>query len=344
MWKKNLPLVLSALLLLVAGGCVKEDLSKCPPENPPAFKFTYTDENGNNTAADRMKDMRFYVFDQTTGLLVDVIRVSPEDIAKGTFNTSNLKDGKYTFVAWAGSGPDFLKDGFKDGQATGTNPSGYPGAQIGVTTLGDFRLALDTNPSTTPGGQVTPKNPQFDTMYWANVPDVTIQNGRPVGDVPVNFTKVTSNLQIDLSGLENLPPGTTPRVFVTGKNGVILGNGTIDPNSPVVRYDPYSQSTTGNTLTSLIKTMRLDLSHASDMPVMLYVQDQTGRNLVQPINVIDTIRNMRDAQGNQPYQTQAAVDRTDVFKIGVAIQPSGPGDVGLNVHVTVNGFTPAPLL
>jgi hypothetical protein len=344
MWKINLSFLLSALLL--ASGCVREDRSACPPPTPaePDFKFVYSPNNdGKNEFPERIKDMQLYVFD-SNGVLVDIIRVSKEDLANGTLNT-NLPDGKYTFVAVAGSGPDLTQGGFHGGQSSGTNPSGYPPATIGTTTLGDFRVMLDTNPSATPGGNATPKVPQFDDLYWGTATDVTIQNGKPAGTVNMNLTKVTSRLEIDLSGLENLPAGTTPHIFVTGRNDIILGNGTLDPNAPVVRYDPYSQTTQGNTLTALIKTMRLDLSRSSDMPVMLYVQDPvTGQNLIDPINVVDTIRNMKDANGNPAYPDQASIDRQDLFRIGLALQPRQNSDSNvLNVKVTVNGFQPTPL-
>jgi hypothetical protein len=333
--------MLSALFIL--GGCVKDDRSACPPLKKD-FEFIYSPKgDGTNEFGNRIKDMSIYVFDQKTGVLVDIIKVSKEDLANGTMKNT-LPDGNYTFVSWAGGGPDLTQGGFHGGTATGNNTGAYPPATIGQTTLGDFRMMLDTNPPATPGGYVTPKVPQFDDLYYGSS-NVTIQNGKPTAPVNMNFTKNSTNLQVDLSGLENLPAGTVPRIFVTGRNGVLTSNDALDPNAPTVRYDPYSQTVSGNTETALIKTLRLDMSRSSDMPVMLYVQDAAGNNLVAPINLIDTIRNMRDANGNQPYQTQAAIDREDLFRIALAIQPRQPSstDALLTVRVVINGFQPTPL-
>jgi hypothetical protein len=327
--------------LWIMGGCVKDDRANCPVPNPeePRIQFTFKDKDGKDDP-NRLKTVQLYVFNQETGVLTDIIQVSPEDLARG-YVVPNLPDGKYTMVAWAGSGPDLTQGGFRNGQASGTNPVGYPAATIGTTTLGDFRMMLQTNPPTTPGGPATVTVPQFDDLFHSIATDVVIQNGKPVGKVDMTFTKNSSSLAIHITGVDNVAGPKPLRVFVVGRNGDLLYDDTLDPNAPSIQYNPYSQTNGTTTTDALIKTLRLDMSKETTQPVMLYIQDANGQNVVAPVNVVTAIRQIRDASGNAPYQTQADIDREEQFKLDIAIARSGDGS--LNLKVIINGFQPQPL-
>lgn len=329
-------------IILLAAGCVKEDRGGCPVGIP--MKFSYTlNESGKEALSTYVKTIRVYVFDRQTGLLANVIDVGSASIAKGSAY-ADLPDGRYTMIAWAGGGSDLTAGGFHDGQASSyTTPDAFPPAKIGTTTLSDFRMMLDTNPA---AGTVSfiPKIKQFEDLFYATAGDVTVSGGKASPEVKFDFVKNSSLLDIRISGLHYLTRATTsPRVFVTGSNGLLLSNDNIDSNAQNIRYEPYSETSNEDTMNVLIKTLRLDLGRESGMPVLLYVQNAVnGQNIINPpLNVVTLIRRIRDEQGKNLYDSQADIDREDKFVIEIELSGSGKD---LSVKITVNGFETVTLI
>jgi hypothetical protein len=340
MRKNNLLFLLLALIL--ATGCVYEDLSDCIEDFHLSFLY---DMNGDGTDdfGKEVKGMVVYVFDQQTGLLADIVEVSPEDLSKGYFNP-NLPDGKYTFIAWASSGSNLNNGGFSTGQA-GSTPGSYTPPTIGTTLIDDFRLYLNT---TTPaGGMPTPTIEQFDNLYYAVARDVQIKNGRPTAPAKLDFTKNSTILDVNITGLENIPnnsSGTPPVVYVTGTNAVLTQNDTTDPNAQQVRYNSYQQTPGVNSVQDMIKTLKLDINQPTAQQPLLHITDpNTGKDLVPPIPVVDAIKKMQNADGTPLIRNQRDLDNWPEFPLDVHIERGDNGEVIVTVRVVVGGFRPQPL-
>jgi hypothetical protein len=341
MWKNNLLFLL--LVTVLAGGCIRENLSDCVVELYIDFLYD-KDGDGKDDFEKEVKGMVVYVFDQTTGLLVDIVEVDKADLAKGYFNP-NLPDGKYTFLAWASSGQNLGDGGFSTGQMSGSDPGSYSPPTIGSTLIDDFRLYLNT--TTPPGGGLpTPTMEQFDNLFYAVARDVSVKNGRPTVKTDLDFVKNSSILDVNVTGLENLPdPNTKPVVYVTGNNGVLTQNDTADPNARQIRYNPYEQVPGTNSVQEMIKVLKLDINQPTAQQPMIHITDPgTGRDLVPPIPVVDAIKKMQDESGTPLIRNQRDLDNWDQFPIDVAIGKNSDGDLTVNIKVVVEGFRPHPLL
>ncbi len=344
MFKK---IIIFSLLSCLISSCIREDRSDCPEGFRLQFSYTH-----NNTGEDRMAaevgDLRFYVFDKATGLLVDIIKVGAAQIAQGWIDVS-LPNGNYTIVAWAGSGPDLFADGYIEADMTDPSTHSYaPGATIGVTTLDNFRvmLACDTF-SGAPEGDITPCTGSFDDLFFA-MQDVTVNTAK---DQTVNFDfiKNTSVLSVEITGLEYLSSYTPVQgkanfsraaasdqpllVFATARNERYMYDNLIGANGRTVRYEPPYTALTATDMQVDIQIQRLDVVQHTGWPVLLYIQDvTTGSDMVQPINVLDAIMRVKDSHGNLRWPTQREIDNEDVFPFRISILHD------LSVNITVEGF------
>ena len=329
-------IVILSLLACMTSGCVKEDTGECAPGLRLYFRYTYNNM-GQDQLASRIGDIRIYLFDQSTGLLTDIIRAERQDIDRGWMEPS-ISKGVYTVVAWAADGEDMMQGGYHDAEMI--NPATHtfiPQARIGVTTLDNFRMVL-TSDALPAGsiGEITPSTEDFDHLFFAIAANVSIanKNGQVV---ELDFIKNTSILKVKVTGLEHLtraPAADQPlSVFVTGRNERGGYNNAIGSHAREVRYEPPCKTLTVTTANFDIKVQRLDIAYHIAHPVLLYVRNQhDGQDVIVPLDVMDAILQAEDAQGNPIWQTQEAIDREDEFPIEISILHD------LNVRVTVNGF------
>jgi hypothetical protein len=330
------------LVPFLAGSCVLENLDACFRGQPVVDFFYDMNGDGSNDFENKVKGMVVYVFDQTTGLLADIVEVSPADLSKGYFNP-NLPDGKYTFIAWGSSGPNLGDGGFSTGQDGG--PGGHLPATIGTTLIDDFRLYLNTT-SPAGGGMPSPTLAKFDDLYYAVARDVQIKNGRPIVPAKLDFTKNSTVLDVNITGLENIPNNTSgapPVVYVTGNNGVLMQNDATDPASQQIRYNSYQQTPGTNSVNDLIKTLRLDINQPTAQQPLLHITDpNTGRDLVPPIPVVDAIKKMQNPDGTPLIRNQRDLDNWPEFPLNVHIERGDNGEVIVTIRVVVTGFRPYP--
>jgi hypothetical protein len=347
-----LPTVIAALMSV---GCIEEQY-RCntrvaiPPISPLELP------NGGVVV---VKTIEFYVFDNATGLLVDIIRVPEEDIKRGSVDISGrLSDGNYTFIAWGDSDAD-LSRSYMPVQMNDAATNDYESPKIGVTKISDFYLLLVTDEL--PGevlGDVIPATYDFDDLYYAKLPNVTVSSGNVSMSTPLSFVSNTNSLVVTFTGIENVPSLRKKRlppsggvtrteddpldVFVLGKNGRYNADNEIDTYAQTVRYEPQylDYNVEGETISVIIKTMRLDIARHTIDPMMLYVQDETG-DIVPPLDLLHAILQIEDENGEQMYRSQAAIDRQAEFDIKVNFTETTPdpdGDVKIGVEVTINGW------
>lgn len=343
MFRKIVILLLPAIL---SAGCIREDMKDCAGGLRLRFRYTHNVQ-GKDLLAERVRDIRVYVFDQNTGALAHIIRPTSQDIANGYVDT-DIPDGIYTVSAWGGGGEDLMLEGYLDGRMTDTYTQSYTTPVIiGQTTPDNFRMMLACDPvARNITGDVTPRAVDFDDLFFAAAANIEARKGTRQ-TVDLDFIKNTCVLKISVTGLEYLASytpagrgssrapgaGQPLEVFVTACNGVYGHDNRIDAYAPRVRYEPPCRMLTPTRMEVDIKVLRLEIARHTADPVLLYVRDAAaGMDMVWPLDVLDAIVKAKDAQGNLLYQTQEDIDREDEFPIAISILSD------LSVSVTVNGF------
>ena len=339
MFKKISSLLLPVLFM---AGCTSEDLSEC---GVLRLDLHYT-MNGEHL--DRLSgnvgDVRIYVFDSNTKLLVRVIEPTPQDIARGYSEIQNPTPGKFTFVAWAGSGDDIHGSGFMEVEMD--DPENHNFRDLwddDETLLDDFYIMLEHDVIDDPSivGDKCPKG-DFVDLFHARVEDFEVVQAQKQ-TVEFDFMRNTNVLNITVTGLESLNSGNTTRaeadapvgLFVTGRNGRYKWDNTIDPYARLVRYEPTALTRTETDMESDIKTLHLNKERHADDPVLLYIVDPaTGDNLHQPIDIIEAIGQVKDEDGNYLYRTQEDIDRAYTFPILVEISDEGE----LVITISIDGW------
>jgi hypothetical protein len=328
-------LLFFTLLSLLAISCIKEDLDDCQRGLRLQFRYIHNNQN-TDLLSEQVQNIRIYLFDQNTGVLVDVILVGTQDIAQGYVDV-DTDEGLYTVVAWGGSSTNMIQGGYIDAQATNPATNTYAPIAIGTTTLDEFRMMLAYDPlsGNTLAG-VIPKVADFDELFYAAAANISVA-GWNRQTVSLDLIKNTSMLKVVITGLNYLSSRVTLpvpiEVFSTGKNWLYQYNNYPDIYAPRMLYRSfYSDALNANAdvMEVFIKQQRMNIGQTVLDPVLLYVQDASENNLITPLNVVDAIRQ------NPAYQTQSDIDREDLFIITMAIEP---GDLyNLTVTITINGW------
>ncbi|MCL2561380.1 MAG: FimB/Mfa2 family fimbrial subunit [Rikenellaceae bacterium] len=313
-----------SLLSLLTAGCVKENRDNC---RGLKLQFTYTYNNQDqNLLLEEVGSIRIYLFAQNTGILVDIIEVGAQDIARG-YVYADILDGVYTAVAWGASSENMTQGGYR---ATTSISQAPPPVAIGSTSLNDFRmmLAYGLLPAN-PEAEVAPQVKNFDHLFWAIAEDITVA-GRGTRTIPFEFQKNTSTLRVIINGIQYLPGRSLAplNVFTTGKNWAYAYNNIPDvAAAPRMLYEPQSVTVDVNRMEADIRQQRFVIAQSATDPVLLYIRDaQHGVNMLNPINVINAILQSPD------YNNQADIDREDLFIIELSIA------FDLSITVTVNGW------
>ncbi len=182
-----LPLLLVALMF---GSCIKEDMTDCPPDEASLrLQFSYTlNKENTEQLQKRVHNIKVFVFDQSTKLLMDIIDVNDADIAQG-YKDIDLPVGTYTLSAWGGGSTNIYDHGFTAGTLVNSNilkdpDASIPQTVIGVTTLNDFRFMVKGHSLQAEGmdlnspGDVTPigimSGINFDDLFFAMADNVTV--------------------------------------------------------------------------------------------------------------------------------------------------------------------------
>ncbi len=326
MLKKITVLLLGAALLT---GCIGESIDDCP-QCRLTLRYTYNYQDVDLITA-HIQDIHIYVFDQTTKLLVDVIEVGSADIERGWVEIGDLPDGRYTFVAWGGSGEDMSRS-FSESHMHDATKHEHSDSRIGTTTLDDFYMMLDYDelPADV-HGDIAPKSDDFDDLFYAKAEDITLKRGE-TRSVDFDFIRNTNMLKVTVTGLEHLwnhnynggtraPSADQPlHVFAVGKNGRYQWDNTIDPDARLVRYEPPCHTLTENTMEVDIKTMRLDIDRHTNDPVELHIRNAvTGHEMIAPLDVVGAITQARGTRNELLYPDQETIDRNYEFPFEISI-------------------------
>jgi hypothetical protein len=330
-------LLFISILILAVTGCIKEE-EDCDRGLKIQFRYVHNMQN-RDLLVEHVRNIRIYIFNENSNLLTDIISVGIQDIARGYISV-DTPPGEYTVIAWGGSSNDILRGGYAKFAAA--NPADTGAAlqdtpiAIGITTLEQFRIMLDDDPLTgNPLANATPKKADFDNLFYGVATGITVA-GWEYQEVNLDLIQNTSMLKVKVIGLNHLArtalPGMPVEIFLTGKKTVYLSNSRFDPNAPRMLFLPQNStlSTDENTIEAFIKQQKISTAQIIIDPVLLYLRNTAGSNLMAPLNIVDAIMQI------PAYHNQAEIDREDLFVIEIII---APGDsVGLTVTITVNGW------
>lgn len=340
-------LLIISIISFLAVSCVREDVTQCKTgEFRLNFEFTHNNQ-GENLLDGNVQDIRIYIFNQGTGILTEEVRVTVEDLKRGHVDIS-LPEGTYTFSTWGGSSEDMMKGGYLDAQMIDEPANVYISpARIGSATIEDFRMMLTFNGS--PIGrsaETMPEITDFDDLFFAIARDIRVAVGSK-DKITFDFIRNSHKIKVKISGLEYLPdfaaaPGVLTRdaetelpveIFAIGNNGLYCYDNQIGTYAQYFRYNPRHAYLVSSAVQVDIMLLRLDMVRHTAEPMMLYVRDKiTGRDLIDPLDIVGTILQAKDPEGHYIYQTQEDLDREDEYPIEISILRD------LSIRITVNGF------
>lgn len=319
------------LLLFVLTGCLKENTAGCPAGKLSiSLKYTINVE-GEDQLDEKIGYINLYIFDDATGLLVRIIPISHEQLVRGAYFT-DLDPGSYTFVAWAVNGQDLSRGGYEVVDMTNFAADIYTAPKVGVTTIDNFRVRLQTTAS---GENKIPANEQFNELYHAKAANIVVREGEQT--INFDFTKNTNTMKVRVEGLDHLisTRNTTPEVeiFAIGTDDRYNIHNTAGEPAAPLRYQRATTYPEANIAQSDIHILKLDMELHKTHPILLHLlRKQTGEKVMEPIDLLGLILRMKDANGALIFKTQQDLDRWDEFPIVIKIA------LDLSVTVGIEGF------
>ena len=326
---KNLIAILFAAAMFA--GCVRQDL----PDNWDGrgcrvlfgLEFHYTFD-GSDQVENYVKDIHLYVFDSETGVLYDIIDISAEEIARGGRIPASLPPGKFDFIAWGSGNKDITTGGFHESHMQDAQQQMLVGGVTkGVTTLDDFRMILGMEQQ---GDYAVPRVSNFDDIFFAESRKFEIMGDKDQ-TVTFDFVRNSHMLLITVEGVQHVLPATRAEaecpltIYVTGRNGSYCHDNTIDPYSPLLRYESAPHTVTKNEVKSDIKVLRLvKAMHIDDNTVDLVVEDKESGREIARIDVLKYItERIVDENGALKYPEQEDINKEKEFHIPLKFEPDG---------------------
>lgn len=367
--KYSSSLILIVLTAMISS-CTKEDTSDCFSGLRLKFDFTLHN-NGGNKFGDEVNRVRVYMFDEqgvlqlkaiddTRTLTYSYLQDGEVKIVTKPNPVGALPDdyvmhldvppGKYKVVAWGGSA--FNKESvFFDAQMNDPVTHDYQeGVTLGATTMEHFRLFMKYNYAPDLPEDIVPMVPEIDDLWYGaygtrnqttskyTMQEVVIKSNE-VTEADIELIKNTNVLKVTVTGFENIVAaksrGTSPlNVWVTAINGRYKIDNSIGENARSIRYTPHYEQIGTNEMLVDIKIMRIDLQKHVAQPMYLTIENPvTGQKFPeQPIDIVNTLMQAKDKNGNYIYNNQADFDREYEHPIEIKI------DVDLQVRIFIRGW------
>lgn len=318
---KLLPLVITVLM---TGGCIREDLSKCNPGVTVQFEYTLHNYEGDLFGSE-VDGVTVYVFDENDTYFMSH---TPEKYGENNSTTISLKGNtKYTLVAWGG---DMSSYTVGEKNAGGSVSAGL---KKGETKLANFVVALKEASQ----GTASAPTPLF---YGRAV--VTPQgSGEPV-TTKISLVKDTSVIKFVITDVTEESTGAALtaeglyEIYCIGENTVLNSENNIADGAPRLKYDPSKTATEGKVYQAEINMMRL---LQGDDTLMAIVRDTETSASYLNRNLVELL------QEKPSYKTQEGLDREDLFVIEMDIDRDYPGggDGSIYVVIRVNGWVINPI-
>jgi hypothetical protein len=341
----------SLLLAFALGGCIKEDNAYCPTGLRLRYDYVLN-TSYQSLLTSEIKSLRSYIFDKQTGVLVKIVDLTGEDIAR-RWKDVDLPEGEYVISSWGSSdaAEGFGREYLDGEMADVTDPESVGQIAVGSTTYQEFRMVLATDPVTRAAGEgeIAPINDGAvkSDLYAAFEMNATVEPNK-MSTVDFEMIQNTEQLHVLVTGLEFLEgmqtrageEVTMPYVSLTANSELYQFNNSLDPRSRQVLYGTIDASMEDAEAQMDIRTQRFEIAHFEHSPALLHLKNGSTNNdlLLQPLNILDdVILKARNENGQLAFPDQESIDRVNEFTIEIRFNdrnPSGP----LSVSVIVEGF------
>lgn len=290
-------LTVTMFTVLLLSGCIKEDLSACPPGNDFYLSFSltvHTDEGLPDRFYLDVKQLDLYVFDRDDRF-VKRIQAKGDPFPPEFKINPELPEGKYTVVAW--------------GNLT-EQLSVSPVFVAGQTTLDEACLALNREKSDSVNYVLTP--------YFHASKEINVIYGKQTNEV-LSFIKNTNQVNIQVSWYEK---DGTPSItdcargvqisILSSHGGTYKFDNTLAVSSDSLLYYPYQvvlPEETLNRMNTSFSLMRLLEGHPFTIIAERRLEDGTMKQLFRGDLLTDFILK------HPSVRSQTGLDRQDLYEI-----------------------------
>lgn len=297
-------ILLSASLLALASGCIKEDLSECNPGVLLKFDYSLNPEYTNLFGAEVDK-VTVFVFDEN-GLYYDRFSEEGSHLTNDWQMRLPLPAGSYTTVTWAGA-----LGTYRIGETNADETAFQSELKKGVTHIDNFMLTAEKD------GQPLVL---LDDLYHGKA-DVTSVY-QPVTATTVDLMKDTKHLTVTVEDQTVGTADDTPyEVYCTGTNARYLADNSFGRKAETITNRPYDTYTTPGKAVSELDLLRLVIGR----PFQLTVKNREGKTVFDK----DLVQAMLDT-GH--FKTQEDFDRELEYNIVITM------DKDVAITITINGW------
>lgn len=310
MKRKIVYLLFVAIALLQ--GCIKEDMSTCNPEL--LLKYSYTlNKYNENLFGTEVNKINAFVFDENK-LYYGTYTEQGDHLQNDWQMRIPLPIGKYSVVVWAGELSTYNTGELVD-------PSGtLSELRKGVTSIEDFMLIVKYAKSTQSHPEIIDRP---DDLYHGVVYDA-LSDVNPTTGPTVHLTKNTHLLKIKVTGISNLPLGTSLDVFATAANGRYKHDNNVGEHALTIKYPQLHTELGDDVMKVDLTVLRLMIGRS---PMLIVADHKNPDKPLYKQNIIDAILQHPD------YKNQRDIDREDEFEFEINLNKD------LTITVTVNGWT-----
>ncbi|MDE5711329.1 MAG: FimB/Mfa2 family fimbrial subunit [Bacteroides sp.] len=310
-------MLLSASLLLLATGCIKEDRSECNPGALLKFDYSLNPEY-TNLFGNEVDKVTVYVFDEN-GLYYDRFSDEGKHLTNDWKMLLPLPPGNYTTVTWGGP----LGTMYRIGETNADETAFQSELKKGVTHISNFMLTAENN------GQPLV---ELDALYHGKA-DVTSVYW-PEESTTVDLMKDTKLLTVTVKdkrvGQSKADAVSAPyEIYCTGTNSRYLADNSFGKKAETITNRPYNTYTTPGNAVSELDLMRLLIGR----PFRLVVKDKEGKAVFDR-DLVETM------QSTGHYNTQEDFDRE--LRYDVVIDINGNEDA--NIVITINGWVAVEII
>ncbi len=301
-------ILLSALLLCLVSGCIKEDLSECNPGVLLKYDYSLNPEY-SNLFGDEVGKVTVYVFDEN-GFYYDRFSEEGSHLTNDWQMRLPLPTGNYTTVTWGGA-----LGSYRIGETNADETVFQSELKKGVTHIDNFMLTAEKD------GQPLA---QLDDLYHgkADVRSVYQPETATTVDLIKNTKHLTVTVEDQTVGRARTATDDVPyEVYCTGTNGRYLADNSFGKKAETITNHPYNTYTNPGEAVSELHLLRLLIGR----PFRLVVNDKKGKKIFDK----DLVESMM-ATGH--FKTQEDFDRELNYNVVIRT------DKDVVISVTINGW------
>lgn len=270
----------------------------------------------------------------------------------------DIPAGKYKVMSWAGSGTGDQTTFFHGHMNDPVTHNFERDVTLGVTTAENFRMFVDYNNADEWPQDIIPVVPEIYDLFYGAVgtrhPQTSAYTFKTVEVTLSSITKEhielirnTNILDITITGAKYTQPAVTRgsptsiadspfTLYVQGQNGRYKWDNSIGDYARSIRYVPYTSEVNDDEdkITAKVKVLRLDWNKRdTDTRMVLYFENSQGvRYPNNGIDVVKTLLQAKDGNGNYIYNNQADLDKIYEHPIEIRI------GADLQVRILIQGW------